>query len=265
MARNNSLRRVECPSHLFIDAHMRIHKVHTLHIDRLARSTKPFNARGAKVNRCRYCQVNIDYCICAHQPQVTSNAAFLLIMFDTEVLKPSNTGKLIADVVQETYAYLWSRTEPDQQMLELLNDPQWQPFVVFPGDYVQPPQQVVSKVEMIDGKRPLFIMLDGSWREACKIFRRSPYLNRFPVLSIKADQLSKYIMRKASKDYQLATAEVAAVVLELFGELETAKHMELWFDVFKEHYLCSKQPLKLADRNVALNKMFDYQRSLNPE
>ncbi len=39
------------------------------------------------------------------------------MMYDTEVMKPSNTGKLIADVfTRYTFAFLWSRTEPEKSL-----------------------------------------------------------------------------------------------------------------------------------------------------
>ncbi len=56
-------------------------------------------------------------CICKHRPLATSNAAFLLVMFDDEILKPSNTYRLIADIFEDTFAYIWSRTEPNSEML----------------------------------------------------------------------------------------------------------------------------------------------------
>ncbi|MDI8992988.1 DTW domain-containing protein, partial [Salmonella enterica subsp. enterica serovar Anatum] len=34
------------------------------------------------------------------------------------------------------------------------------------------------------GKPPLFIMLDGTWPEARKMFRKSPYLDHLPVISM---------------------------------------------------------------------------------
>jgi DTW domain-containing protein YfiP len=54
-------------------------------------------------------------------------------MGDIEALKPSNTGWLVADVLADTYAFGWARTETDPALLALLADPQWQPYVVFPG------------------------------------------------------------------------------------------------------------------------------------
>jgi hypothetical protein len=68
-----------------------------------------------------------------------------LLMADIEPLKPSNTGWLIADVVPDTFAFGWARTEVDPALLALLADPQWQPYVVFPGEFVAP-ERVVTQV-----------------------------------------------------------------------------------------------------------------------
>ena len=46
-------------------------------------------------------------------------------MYDTEVLKPSNTGKLIADLIPETYAFLWSRTVIEQEIVDIIKDEKW--------------------------------------------------------------------------------------------------------------------------------------------
>jgi len=159
-------------------------------------------------------------------------------MWDDEVLKPSNTGRLIADLIDDTHAFIWQRTEVDPALLAVINDPQYQPFVVFPQEYAHPDQHVVNEVPVLEpNKRPLFILLDGTWREAKKMFRRSPYLNKFPLLSINiASQNERYRVRKAITDGQLATAEVAAQVLLSFGEDSNGQLLDLWFDVFSYHY-----------------------------
>ncbi len=88
-----------------------------------------------------------------------------LLMADIEPLKPSNTGWLIADVVADTFAFGWARTEVDPALLALLNDPQWQPYVVFPAEFADD-ARVVYEVKHNDNKRPLFILLDGMRDEA---------------------------------------------------------------------------------------------------
>ncbi|MEH6452712.1 MAG: tRNA-uridine aminocarboxypropyltransferase [Psychromonas sp.] len=220
---------------------MRIHAVHKLYQQRLSRSTRPFLARGGRIARCTKCMLLPYLCICSIKKTVATNSAFLLLMYDDEILKPSNTGRLIADLIPDTFAFIWSRTQPEQQMLALLNDPQWQPIVIFPEEYA-PPERVMRTYQMTENaKRPLFILLDASWAQAKKMFRKSPYLNDFPVLSFSPEAISRYLVRKAVKDNQLATAEVAARVLEFIGENDNADTMDLLFETFKENYMIGKQ------------------------
>ena len=228
---------------------MRIHAIHRLYDARVARSTRPFRARGFRVERCRYCMLRTHLCICSAKPELTSQAAFLLLMYDDEVLKPSNTGRLIADLFPDTFAYIWSRTSVEPDVTQLLADPQWQPFVIFPAEYAEP-NRATSTITMTDGKRPLFILLDGSWSEAKKMFRKSPYLNGFPVLSIDPDAPSRYKVREASKDNQLGTAEVAAKVIDLFGEHHNAATLDLWFDLFRDNYIAGKLNRESGSENL---------------
>ncbi len=172
-----------------------------------------------------------------------------LIMADIEPLKPSNTGWLIADVVRDTFAFGWARTEVDPALLALLADPQWQPFVVFPGEFVAD-ERVVHALprddERIQAKRPLFILLDGTWPEASKMLRKSPYLDRFPVLSLQSEQLSRYKLRRSKRDDHFCTAEVAALCLALCAEASethAAQTLEAYLNVFTHHYLQAKHQL----------------------
>ena len=178
-------------------------------------------------------------------------------MYDTEVLKPSNTGRLIADVIPDTFAYLWSRTEENKALLALLADEKWQPYVVFPAQYAQEDRIVHQEnIPVAEGKRPLFIMLDGSWREAKKIFRKSPYLANLPMVSFtldEAQQESRYQLRSAGGENQLATAEVAARVLAMWGEADNAKLLDLWFDVFSYQYQKSVCQTNRGNENALEN------------
>lgn len=216
---------------------------------RKLRATKPFAARGKGVNRCEYCQVAIENCICSLKVESECQAGVMLIMHDSEILKPSNTGRLIADVVPDCFPFLWSRTEPDQAMLAILEDPQWYPMIVFPMQYAQAEQQVITeRISPPNNRKLLFIILDGSWREARRMFRKSPYLAQLPLVTIPANQAalgtdSRYALRDSQVDNHLATAEVAAKLLSQQGEEKAGKLLDLWFDVFSWQYqksVCQK-------------------------
>jgi DTW domain-containing protein YfiP len=219
------------------------HAVSRLRTTRLARSTKPFLARGGSdVPRCPGCRLVVSHCLCAERPTVATRAGMCLIMADIEPLKPSNTGWLIADVVADTFAFGWARTEVDPALLALLADPQWQPYVVFPGEFVAA-ERVVTQVQASDvsnGKRPLFVLLDATWPDARKMFRKSPYLDKLPVLSLASEQISRYKLRRSRRDDHFCTSEVGALCLELAGESLAAQTLEAYLDVFTHHYLQAK-------------------------
>ena len=225
------------------------HAVSRLRTERLARSAKPFLARGGpRGERCPGCRLPVAHCMCAVRPQLTTQAGMCLLMADIEPLKPSNTGWLIADVVADTFAFGWARTEVNPALLALLADPQWQPYVVFPGEFA-PPQRVVTALPPSaapSAKRPLFVLLDATWQEARKMFRKSPYLDHLPVLSLAPEQVSRYVLRRSQRGDHFCTAEVAAMCLELAGELHAAHTLDAWLDVFTHHYLQSKHQLPPA-------------------
>ena len=225
------------------------HAVARLRAERLARSAKPFLARGGpKGERCAGCRLVPSHCLCGLSTAVPTHAGVGLLMADTEPLKPSNTGWLIADVVADTFAFGWARTEVQPGLLALMADPQWQPYVVFPGEFVAP-ERVVNELVLRAGaepalqKRPLFVLLDATWPEARKMFRKSPYLDRFPVLSLAPEQVSRYLLRRSRRDDHFCTSEVAALCLDLAGEPRAAGVLQAYLEVFTHHYLQSKHQL----------------------
>jgi DTW domain-containing protein YfiP len=241
------------------------HAVSRLRTARLARSSKPFLARGGSTaERCAGCRLVVSHCLCAVRPPVPTRAGFCLIMADIEALKPSNTGWLIADVVADTAAFGWARTEVDPALLAMLADPQWQPFVVFPGEFVAA-GRVVNTVQNAAEprapgqmpKRPLFVLLDATWPEARKMFRKSPYLDHLPVLSLQAEHISRYQLRRSRRDDHFCTSEVAALCLELAGEPLAAQTLQAYLDVFTHHYLRAKNQLPVDVAGAAHLRLRD--------
>ena len=211
-----------------------------LRAQQISESRREFNARGGKMDRCEQCLIAKHYCICEGAEYASCNAAVCLLMYHNESFKPSNTGRLIAEIVPDNYAFRWDRTSPDPALLALLNNDKYQPFVIFPAEDVET-DRVVTQVETHAGKQPLFIFLDGTWREAKKMIRKSPYLDNLPVLSITAQKLSDYRLRVAPHAHQLGTAEVAIMVLALAGEVDASTKLEQHFIKFRDAYLLGKR------------------------
>ncbi|WP_018692421.1 tRNA-uridine aminocarboxypropyltransferase [Algicola sagamiensis] len=204
------------------------------------KSTREFRARGSAIQRCSSCLMSKALCYCDSVHTVSSAVGFCLLMFGSEAYKPTNTGRLIADIIPQTFAWKWSRTQPSEQLLTLLTQEGWQPILVFPHDEVERARQchevLLGEQKSGTQKQPLFVLLDGTWRQAKKMFRNSPYLTQYPVLSIQPDTLSLYGLRKSDNPAHLCTVEAAVVLLEMAKEHNAAQALASHFQRFKTDY-----------------------------
>lgn len=220
----------------------------------LAQSTRVFRARGSKVIRCDHCLLPQADCICCDRPAITCRSAFCFLVYKGEAYKPSNSGRLIADVAPDHHAFLWQRTVHDPALLALLADPRYAPMVVFPHVYAEDHRRLHSPLALDTvraGRIPLFVMLEGTWREARKMFK-SPYLASLPVLGIQPQQTSRYLMRDAALDFQLCTAEVGIEVLKLAQEQPAAQALAEYFTTFCQRYAVIKPHLLDKQRQPAV-------------
>jgi DTW domain-containing protein YfiP len=168
-------------------------------------------------------------------------------MYKGECLKPSNTGRLVADVVAENYAFTWHRTEPQPALLALLSRPDVVPVLIFPHEYAAPHRRLETLSVTSQDKRLLFILLDGTWREARKMFTKSLYLQHIPVIAVNPTMPSSYVLRTSHHDYQLCTAEVAIEILALVNETKASRDLSEYFQLFKRQYVKEKPHKQLSD------------------
>ncbi len=172
------------------------------------------------------------------------DAGFCLLMHGQEILKPTNTGRLIADVfTEQTYAFEWRRTEADPELLDLLADPSWFPVLVFPEDYVEPCMLLKGEAAEYNKKhrKPLFVILDGTWAQCKKMYRCSDYLKNLQVLSLTPELASDFKLRKAPEASHLCTAEVAVEVLKWWGADQQSAHLQHYYQIFNRHYYASRR------------------------
>ncbi len=210
---------------------------------RLAEATREFLARGKSVVRCKDCALAAYACICSWRPTLESRSEFILLMHRDEVLKPTNTGRLIADLLPaHTHVFCWSRTEPDPALLGLLSDPQRRCLIVFPeeaNEAAAKSRQLVVELPD-DGKINTFVLLDGTWKQSGRMFHLSRWLDDFPCVVLPEADGRGYAVRKSHQDNYLSTAEAAALCLQLANEQIIAEALGDYFEVFNLHYLATR-------------------------
>ena len=107
-------------------------------------------------------------------------------------------------------------------------------FVLFPTESEELENRKVE-FKRTD-KIPAFIILDGTWKEARKIFRKSDFLKSLPIVSIERNKASNYDLRRGAAEGNLCTLEAAIEVLKMNGEIEPSQAIEDYYNLFLKSY-----------------------------
>ncbi|UYM15602.1 tRNA-uridine aminocarboxypropyltransferase [Endozoicomonas euniceicola] len=202
------------------------------------------------MSRCSRCGFESSSCFCSSLPVLSCQHRFCLLTHPLEFAKVSNTGKLVRALLPDTLVVNWSRVEPSEALLALLDDPHWQPFLLMPEAYAIY-QQAVNQQKVTEEKATpsgkLFILLDATWQQARKMYRQSSYLHTLPLMSLKNVPASGYSLRRNQQAGHLCTAEVAAEILKNAGMPEACRSFQQSVSDFCHHYRQLQLTGKLSD------------------
>ena len=195
---------------------------------------------------CPTCHLRRQACLCrAWQslPSLTSGASFFLLVHPRELHKPTNTGHILLAAQPATQYAVWSRTDIDSTLQDMLTSSAYQPYLLYPEPAAQ--QQPLTPAEVkaqavVSGRQPLYLLLDGTWQEARKMLRQSPFLQDLPRVALSPNDSSRYSLRRNQHRQGLATVEVAVALLAALGESASASALQAHFQVFLEHYEASR-------------------------
>ena len=151
-----------------------------------------------------------------------------LLTHKKELDRKTSTSDVVRSVLQKRCeTIVWERTNPDPRFeAELLAED----TVLVHKD-----ENGISAEDL--GGIQNFILLEGTWQEARKIYNRSPYLKNYRVLSINSGFKSEYILRRNQVDTGLSTVETVIQILTYKGETGTATALYEAFTCFQAGYL----------------------------
>lgn len=153
---------------------------------------------------------------------------FILLTHSRELNKKSATGPLVKQALNSQCDVIeWSRTEPDSRLTSKLDATK--ALLIYPETH--------SNALVIKDSKALvefntFIILDGTWQEARKIYNRSPYLHSLAHYPLEVDYQSSYQLRRNQKNTGLCTAEVAIELLNQKNELVPASKLKGLYNRF---------------------------------
>lgn len=230
---------------------------------------REFKARGSFVTRCEGCNLPVLNCLCPYKVKAESVAQVWLLTHPLEHFKPTNTGRLIGDVITTTQVFTWYRTAPDAQLAALLKDPPLRALCDFSGRSARLCRPCGGDRNCSCGESqariPVFVILDGTWRQARRMFRKSPYLDDLPVLPLQTERETRYRLRKPASKAHLCTAEVAIELLRQGGDTAAADVLDDYFDVFNDSYAASRLHHKIDPPTAAMRRLAAKQSASNSE
>ncbi len=192
-------------------------------------------ARGYKLRRCTTCYLPLVGCICPLTPTIHTQAQWWILIHPDERLKPTNTARLIGATIPHTGFFPWHRTAPPAALMALLREERFMPYLLFPHGDPRLFERLRERPWLPD-RLPAFVLLDGTWSQARKIFSRSPYLQGIPRLSLQPQQPSAYTLRRQRCATHLSTVEVAIALLEQIEECTASSTLRAYFRLFVASY-----------------------------
>jgi DTW domain-containing protein YfiP len=168
------------------------------------RSATPKDLRG----HCPRCMLQLEICVCGALPRVEARTKIVLIRHVTELLLTSNTGRFAALSLpnSELLAYGGGEEFDASQVSE-------------PGTallYCSGPPRPLSFVPS------RLIVLDGSFRQARRMYKRVPALRDLPELTLPAPRVAPTRLRKPTQPGGMSTIEAVAAALSLLEGAELA-------------------------------------------
>lgn len=185
---------------------------------------------------CNNCGLPTINCICNKVTTVETKAKIWILSSQKELTRASNTARILKLVNgYSTEIFTWERTNEPVELIKKINSNEYDVYLLFPVN----DENRSREVEFVKSKKtPAFIIIDGTWNEAKKIFRKSPYLNEVPMLTLKPENNSSFILRRGVEEGSLCTIETSIEVLKMNGEKREANDINSIFSLFQENYKC---------------------------
>lgn len=161
------------------------------------RSTTPRDFSG----HCPRCVLKTEICVCHVLPRIEARTEIVLIQHVTEQLSTSNTGRFAALSLAKSRVLAYGGGEPF--------DATW---LCAPGSALLYSSGPAAARELTFVPERL-IVLDGSFRQARRMYKRVPELRQLPELALPAPRVTPTRLRRPTQPQGMSTIEAIAAAL----------------------------------------------------
>ncbi|MCH8498673.1 MAG: DTW domain-containing protein [Marinobacter sp.] len=156
--------------------------------------------------RCPGCGMHHALCLCSHCRPVATALQLVALQHPSEVTQAKGTLRLAKRCLGESLDIFTGETPEDFASLTARIDQRW--GLVFPTAGSQPLEQAAGTLPTH------WIVIDGTWRKARKIFHANPWLQRIPAYHFATPPPSRYRIRKVPGPNSLSTIEALHYLLQ---------------------------------------------------
>jgi len=170
------------------------------------RSTTPRDLSG----HCLRCLLQLEICVCAVLPRVQTRTEIVLIRHVTEELLTSNTGRFAALCLPNSRIAAYGGGAPFSAR------PLCGPGTVLL--YSTGP----ARTKPLPFAPERLIVLDGSFRQARRMYKRIPEIRELPEFGLPAPQITPTRLRRPTQPEGMSTIEAIAAALSFLEGPEVA-------------------------------------------
>ena len=161
---------------------------------------------------CTICGLWESFCVCPLLPRINSRVEILLIQHSSELLRQSNTGRLVAKMVTPSEIISWGAAGIPFNAAAL-KKPDTNYLILYPGSStrVLEPEDVQGP----RGEKTCLVLLDATWGQARSMSRRIPQIQGLPFLSLPQEQAPVWKLRRSPAPGYCCTLEATIRALSV--------------------------------------------------
>lgn len=190
----------------------------------------PVSQRKRARPRCPGCGLVPDVCACALLPRMRLQTPLAIIQHARERVKPTNSGRLLARIVEDTtlipHGVAGLPFDPGP-----LADPEVDWVLLYPK---------VDAPVLQPGRRVGLVLLDGTWNQAARMARRVPGMTTLPCATLPPGPPPLWTVRAQPREGGLSTFEAALRALEILEGPDATAPLRHAFELLTARFLFIK-------------------------
>ncbi len=180
---------------------------------------------------CTRCGRPVKVCLCAELVPVHTRTRVLILQHPRESDVPIGTARIAELMLPNSERHVGVELEDKPRVQELLSDPARPAVLLYPGAGAE---DIVARTP--EGPVTL-VVIDGTWWQAQKLFKKNPGLSRLPRYALEPASPSRYRIRREPAAHCVSTIEAIALALGALEGNDDARALLRPFDAMVEHQL----------------------------